>query len=241
MAKARGKRSPRGNKAQLPAQPADSKSRKRGKGRPLKEVTTEAAIEARRAAVLKLRIEGHSERYIAAQLGVSKTTVHEDIGASLVELADERLEATESWRDLHLARLERLVAAVWPKAEGGDDFAIDRVVKLLKSEARLLGLEAPKKIELGGTEVVFRVNGVEVSAGGGGDAPAEQELTPDMVQRIFKSRCAGGEVPLDIVAKLREIGLWPSASEGQPPVATPESGPDAPAPSDAAPDHGAAR
>jgi hypothetical protein len=56
---------------------------------------------------------------------------------------------------LELMRLERLHAAVWPQAIRGDVNAVDRVLRIMERRARLLGLDAPKRVAMSG-DVVLR-------------------------------------------------------------------------------------
>ena len=54
----------------------------------------------------------------------------------------------DDYRGLHLARLERTLRAIWPRVLNGDLLAIDRALRILEREARLLGLDAPTQIAL---------------------------------------------------------------------------------------------
>lgn len=103
-----------------------------------------AAMHA--AEVLKLRLEGLSYREIAEKCDVSAGHACRIIGQMLDEYAADTAERLDLWRRLELARLERGIAAVWPKAEAGSTSAIEQVRRLIESEIRLLGLAAPVKI-----------------------------------------------------------------------------------------------
>ena len=48
---------------------------------------------------------------------------------------------------MDLARIESLIAALWPKAIKADTYSIDRIVTLMQHKAKLLGTEAPVKRE----------------------------------------------------------------------------------------------
>ena len=104
----------------------------------------QAALHA--AEVLKLRLEGLSYREIAEKSGISAGHACKIIGQMLDEFAADSAERLAVWRKLELARLERGIAAAWPKAEVGSTQAIEQVRKLIESEIRLLGLAAPVKI-----------------------------------------------------------------------------------------------
>jgi hypothetical protein len=63
-------------------------------------------------------------------------------------------EPAESVRALALARLDDMLLAIWPLARKGHLGAVDRVLKIEERRAKLLGLDAPVKSEVGGAMVV---------------------------------------------------------------------------------------
>ena len=76
---------------------------------------------------------------IARQVGyASPSGAYEAVRAALD--SDAGVAAGEI-RKLHMARLETLLGAVWDAASRGDLRAIDRALKVLDREARLLGLD----------------------------------------------------------------------------------------------------
>ena len=60
--------------------------------------------------------------------------------ATLQEPADEL-------RTLELERLDRLLLGVWGQAAKGNQGAVDRALKIMERRARLLGLDAPTKVQ----------------------------------------------------------------------------------------------
>lgn len=54
----------------------------------------------------------------------------------------------EELRDMELDRLDRLQAAVWGKALNGDVRSLDAVLRIIDKRAKLLGLDAPKEVNL---------------------------------------------------------------------------------------------
>lgn len=54
----------------------------------------------------------------------------------------------EEYRDLELERLDRLQAGVWGKALNGDLRALDSVLRIIDRRTRILGLDAPKEVNL---------------------------------------------------------------------------------------------
>jgi hypothetical protein len=54
----------------------------------------------------------------------------------------------EELRDIELDRLDRLQMGVWAKALNGDIRALDSVLRIIDRRARLLGLDAPKELNV---------------------------------------------------------------------------------------------
>jgi hypothetical protein len=63
---------------------------------------------------------------------------------------------------LEVERLDALQASVWDRALGGDMKAIDRVISIMRRRAKLLGLDAPRAVAVGGAVPPWRL--VEVVA-----------------------------------------------------------------------------
>jgi hypothetical protein len=49
-----------------------------------------------------------------------------------------------------LSRLDGMLRGLWPDARKGSHGAVDRVLKIMERRAKLLGLDAPVKVGLGG-------------------------------------------------------------------------------------------
>jgi len=101
----------------------------------------------RRKEILELRTKGFSTAAIAERLSCGKTTVKRHLHAALEDLAAENLELAAYQRDLDLARIDKLLPALIESAEGGDLDAVDRLERLLKRRAAMLGYDMPVKIE----------------------------------------------------------------------------------------------
>ena len=106
-----------------------------------------AEADARRLKALDLRLAGASYRQIGAQLGVSHTQASKDVKAMLREMATE--PAAEV-RQQELTRLDKLMLAHWPTAIRGDIRATTMVLQIMDRRARLLGLDAPQRIDITG-------------------------------------------------------------------------------------------
>ncbi len=108
----------------------------------------------RRQQIAALRLGGErSHTKLAAQFNVTTRTIDKDF-----------LIIDEWWRERAAAdvgaakgqdaeRIEELIAAIWTQAldpnQKGQNFYIDRVIALLDRRAKLLGLDAPLKIDRG--------------------------------------------------------------------------------------------
>lgn len=92
----------------------------------------------KRAEALELRAMGYSYQAVADEVGyASKGAAHNAVSKGL---ADIPREAAEQARELELGRLDDLQMAAMNGALAGDLFAIDRVIKVIESRAKLLGL-----------------------------------------------------------------------------------------------------
>src|SRR5262245_6416294 len=101
----------------------------------------------RRAEIVRLRVEGRTLQAIADEIGLSRSAVHESLTNELKKLADRSQEAAAAYRELTLARLEALFAAVWPKVQDGHVPSVNAAVSILDRQAKLLGLDAPARQE----------------------------------------------------------------------------------------------
>ena len=96
--------------------------------------------EKRRDTVMELALSGASTREIARQVNCSHGTVARDIKDRLK--AGAQNGSTRRYRELHRQRIAALLSQWWNRA--ADDITVlDRVIKLLEREARLLGLDTP--------------------------------------------------------------------------------------------------
>lgn len=94
--------------------------------------------------VLDMRFRGHSYGEIAKKYQVSVPTIYNWLHKHF----QEQRAKIDELRDFELARLDRLLRAHWDTAIAGDGEATDRVLRILDRRFRILGVEAPKKIDL---------------------------------------------------------------------------------------------
>jgi hypothetical protein len=129
---------------------------------------SDAAAALRRLKAARLRAGGMSFRDIGEALGVSHTQARADYRAGLKALHGRLGKRVEELTLLELERLELPVAGLKPAVEAGDPQAVDAWRKLSESRRKLLGLDAPDVVALGGEVTVRRYIGVDVE---GGDGP----------------------------------------------------------------------
>jgi len=107
----------------------------------------EAIVRANRA--LELRMAGATWQQVADQLGYKQKSSAQQAVRRAIERETERVaDIRESYRTMQLLRLERSLRAIWPQVLQGDLFAIDRELKLMERQAKLLGLDAPTQITI---------------------------------------------------------------------------------------------
>lgn len=95
--------------------------------------------------IIELRRAGVTWEKIALETGFRNAS-----GAyKMYQRAAERMVRPhlEEYRDMQLDRLERMHMAVWPRAKDGDLRAIETALRISDREAKLLGLEAPLKVQ----------------------------------------------------------------------------------------------
>ncbi len=113
----------------------------------------EEKVTERRTKVAALRLAGEHNQYrIAVALGVSQPTIHRDFVAIDADWRKEWADSAEKWKTVQAERIESLLKSIWANAtrvDGkGQTFYIDRAIALLDRQAKLLGLDAPTKINI---------------------------------------------------------------------------------------------
>ncbi|CAB4184570.1 hypothetical protein UFOVP1122_14 [uncultured Caudovirales phage] len=103
---------------------------------------------ANAAEALRLRIQGLGYVAIGEAMGISLTTAYELVQRELKRLREQCTELAEQIRDTELMRLDELQAAHWPKAVNADPSSTNQVLAIMGRRAKLLGIDAPEKIEM---------------------------------------------------------------------------------------------
>lgn len=100
-------------------------------------------LHERRSRALTLRIGGATFREIADQLGLSSPgNAHRDVRSAMAEIIP--LPAREALM-VELARLDAIVAAIWPAVTAGDLKACKVMLQCLARRAAYLGLDQPSR------------------------------------------------------------------------------------------------
>lgn len=112
--------------------------------------SAEAVIADRRAKAWDLRVEGKSYREIGKALGVSQGTAFSDITSVLSQVNAETKETAAQHKQIELERLELATEVLIPIIRGDDKKlaldAVDRLTKVSRRKASLLGLDAPTRV-----------------------------------------------------------------------------------------------
>ncbi|MCY4108841.1 MAG: hypothetical protein OXG11_07425 [Chloroflexi bacterium] len=102
-----------------------------------------ARLTERRRRALELRIRGMTFAEIAHEVGyASPSGAYEAVKAALDSAV---FDAADEYRKLHVARLEALLNSIWNAAREGKLGAIDRALKVLERQAKLLGLDVSQQ------------------------------------------------------------------------------------------------
>ncbi len=118
-------------------------------------LTTELSPEAvlfRQAQAYKMRLAGAPYDGIASALGVSSTTAARDVKAAHEAFRRETAEELALMRQQQLDRLNLALFAVMPLVKKGDLPAVDRMLAIEKRRSDLMGLDAPRRVELTGKD-----------------------------------------------------------------------------------------
>lgn len=104
-------------------------------------------ISQRQILALDLRISGLSFRAIGEKLGISHQQVFRDIENELARLADLRADKAETLRELELQRLDKIINSLDAWVASGNVGAVNAWIKASERRAKLLGLDAPTKVD----------------------------------------------------------------------------------------------
>ncbi len=149
-------------------------------------------------AVLKLHVQRRTLQEIGDEIGISKQGAHQALARALTRAVEERADLADKALEAELLALDALQIAFWDAAMGGDVDAADRVFKALAARAKLLGLNAPVKVDGNVTGLADILAAVATSAGRGDVAPSVDVRPGSVLSRRSVSDAlaeAGGDPP----------------------------------------------
>lgn len=104
------------------------------------------AATMRHKQALELRMAGYGYQDIADRLGYKSTaSAYDAIQSALKKTLQE---PSDKVRELEIKRLDAMLAAIWVKVKQGNEYSIDRALKIMARRAEYLGLDAPKEVKV---------------------------------------------------------------------------------------------
>lgn len=114
-----------------------------------------AVTAERRSKAIALRLAGADYEAIATRLGyASRGAAYTDIDRAMQSAVAEQEQEAAVLRQVELARLDRLQAGIWTTALAGNLKAVDTTIKIIDRRCKLLGLDAPQRLEVLTRDVV---------------------------------------------------------------------------------------
>jgi len=108
----------------------------------------------REREALALRTAGHTYERIAETMGVSIGTAYNCVTRALRVTVKEIAEEADKLRAQQLEQIRVGKAGIWQAYQDGAGWAVDRMVKLLDREARLVGLDLKPEVVLEGPKIL---------------------------------------------------------------------------------------
>ncbi len=135
----------------------------------------------RRVTAIRMRHVGATYQAIAEQLGVSVPTAVRDVQAGLKEIMKEPAEEMIANQRVAIRDMRK---ALYVAMLGGDKDAISSMLKALDHEAKLFGLYAPARVNVGVNDEEFALTAVKLMREIGITPPAQLQakVTAEMGQ-----------------------------------------------------------
>jgi hypothetical protein len=96
---------------------------------------------------LALRAHGHTFRGISRTLNIGATTAHTLVKSAMAAERKYISEAKADYIELEIHRLDTYLQALAKKVQGGEPRAVDTALRIGERRARLLGLDAPVRVD----------------------------------------------------------------------------------------------
>lgn len=121
-----------------------------------------ALTAQRRAKAWQLRLAGATLDEIAEGLGYAgRAAVSKDLSRSLQAAETAEANARHEWRELEIARLDRLQRGAWAAGVAGEPKSAAIVLACIDRRIKLRGLAAPVQVESDAT-VKYIIEGAEL-------------------------------------------------------------------------------
>lgn len=101
---------------------------------------------------LELRKAGLAFNKIASRLGISVASAHRRVVDAMAESVRERNMKAADLVQIEIERLDAALLAIWPGVIQGDVAKIGLMLKISESRRKLLGLDAPTRLEASGPD-----------------------------------------------------------------------------------------
>ncbi len=99
-----------------------------------------------RRKCLEMRKAGATYAQIGDALNCSPQNAAKHVKKALDEIAKKTAEDATEIIQLELERLDTMLLGLFKSAKSGNEHSVDRVLKIMERRARLLGLDAPKRV-----------------------------------------------------------------------------------------------
>ncbi len=142
------------------------------------------SAEQTRANVLALRLAGATWREIGNAVGISHQRAHRLFAEVLGRTRKLTDEKAAQLREVEAQRLEAATKAIWARVIQGELAALDRFTRLSERRSALLGLDAPRGVQLAGPD------GGPLRVTAGFDAWNIEALTADQLRTLREIEAA---------------------------------------------------
>lgn len=107
-----------------------------------------ATLTAKQSKALELALSGANYDAIAKACGYRhRSSAMRIVRSAIAKWAPVDPRDAEALRDLSLARLDRLIQAHWTKALKGDHRSTEMILRVMRRQAQMMGLDAALKVE----------------------------------------------------------------------------------------------
>ena len=155
----------------------------------------------REREIVELRTEGYVWREIAVQVGMSTAGVYKAYNRAMTRVITP---AVNEHRELELDRLDILQRTYWQPAVNGNLRAADFVLRVIDKRAKLLGLDAPIKVQ------------AEVVTYDGSDLDAEVERFARLIEAGTLTASTDIATITELTDNSEPLGVEEQTSESEP-------------------------